>query len=176
MKRIDFGKILERVQSIAFIVAAVMLTAYVGQRMFAAPGTLGGSTPELTPGQQLSMPGVNFARARQTLVFVISADCTFCTQSMPFYARLATQRSQLGGTQFVVWTADAAGRASGYLQAHAFSVDQVLEGQDRKTLPVTGTPTLLLLDGAGKLKQAWRGLLQPAQETEVVARLEEGVR
>lgn len=175
MTGIDFGKILERVQSIVFIVAAVMLTAYVGQRMFAAPVALGSSAPELAPGLQVSMPGVDFSRARQTLVFVISADCTFCTQSMPFYARLAARRSQ-SGTRFVVWTADAAGRASGYLQSHDFSVDQVLEAQDRKTLPVTGTPTLLLLDGAGKLKQSWRGLLQPAQETEVVARLEEGAR
>jgi hypothetical protein len=36
---------------------------------------------------------------------------------------------------------------------------------------VSGTPTLLLIDGGGAIKESWVGKLPPDKETEVLSRL-----
>jgi len=41
-------------------------------------------------------------------------------------------------------------------------------GQPLASIKVSGTPTLLLVDSAGHIRDAWVGQLQPEQEQEVV--------
>jgi hypothetical protein len=57
-----------------------------------------------------------------------------------------------------------------YLQQQAIDIRDVRK-IDRSATALTGTPTLLLLDGRGVVKHVWVGLLQDAQQAEVLEEL-----
>ena len=61
-----------------------------------------------------------------------------------------------------------------YLEGEGVHVDDIKQTQ-LSTIGVTGTPTLLLVDGSGKVADAWQGKLQPEQEAAVLAVLKRDV-
>jgi hypothetical protein len=60
--------------------------------------------------------------------------------------------------------------AESYLKEHNIGADAVVSMPVSK-IGVSGTPTLLLLDGQQKLEEMWLGKLNESQEAEVMARL-----
>ncbi len=57
-----------------------------------------------------------------------------------------------------------------YLKQHEVSVDEVTQSQ-LDTLNVNGTPTLLLIDKSGVVKNSWFGKLSPDQQSDVLNNL-----
>jgi hypothetical protein len=86
---------------------------------------------------------------------------------MPFYQQLAKERGNIRMVA-VLPQSIAAGRE--YLKQHGVSVDEVKQSQ-LEALNVIGTPTLLLLDESGVVKNSWFGKLAPAQQVEVFSSL-----
>lgn len=108
--------------------------------------------------------GIDFAGAERTLVAVLRSDCPFCERSKPFYRRLAARERE--DVQFVI------AAPPGDMDIESYR--PVLEPDsivfiERGTLPVLGTPTLLLVDREGAVEAAWTGQLSPDQEGEVLA-------
>lgn len=101
----------------------------------------------------------------RTLLMVLRSDCRFCQQSMPFYRRLLERSRQ--GVEIVVAAPASDTGIAGYLESEGVAPDSVVLVQPG-TLPVQGTPSLLLVDDGGGVTQAWVGLLDTAREASVL--------
>ena len=94
-----------------------------------------------------------------TVVLFISKDCHFCAESMVFYDRLtkAKPASSLG---LVVVAAvplpQTRQEGQAYFSQKNVAVDEVVP-VDFSALGITGTPTLVLLDGSGRVSTSWVG-------------------
>ncbi len=144
----------------ATIAVAVAILVLVGSQ-FRPSGVAGMSESELVEfraGDVLDLDG-------RTLLMVLRSDCRFCQQSMPFYRRLLERDSQ--DVEIVVVAPPFDAGIEGYLASEGITPDSVMFVQ-RDTLPVQGTPTLLLVDGDGMVTHAWIGLLDAEREADVL--------
>jgi hypothetical protein len=78
-------------------------------------------------------------------------------------------RNQACLTLLVSWTLSNE-EATQYLSEIDVAVDDILN-LSLADIKVTATPTLLLVDSSGKVKEVWVGKLNPAREKEVIDRL-----
>jgi hypothetical protein len=116
--------------------------------------------------------GVDYKKAPRTLILALNVDCRYCTRSVPFYNSLAEARHENPG-QFNIVAAfinNDAVLVRSYAEEKQLSV-QTIAGVDLDKLGVHLTPTIILVDNAGKVLDSWRGALQPDGEREVFSTL-----
>ena len=118
-------------------------------------------------GTGLTLPGVDFSSAEQTLVMVLSTQCHFCTDSAPFYQRLATAAGRARGVRLVALLPQTAEEGRRFLAGLGVTVSAVVQAP-LTTANTRGTPTLLLLDARGVVGRVWRGRLSPEAEQQVL--------
>jgi len=102
------------------------------------------------------------------LVMHLRSDCKYCTESMPFYQRLAGLNRRV--SMVAVGYEDKQALAT-YLELHGVTPDYIVSVRpgDLKT---GGTPTLLLIDSRQTITAVWRGLLTGAGETAVTSAIQ----
>lgn len=167
----NYLKKIELVANLAIIVVAVLLCLIlVRSYLFNSfPTTNNSATynaPTLT-GSKINLPELGLENNGDTLLLVLSTTCHFCTESMPFYQQLAKERGEI---RMVAALPQPIASGTEYLKRYGVSVDEVKQSQ-LDALNVTGTPTLLLIDKAGVVKESWFGKLAPSQESEVLNNL-----
>ncbi|HKO43264.1 MAG TPA: hypothetical protein VJU84_08240 [Pyrinomonadaceae bacterium] len=146
----------------AIVAIGVLIKNYIappGENMGAAVQK-GSTFPEIA--------GVDYTLAPRTLILALNVDCRYCTRSLPFYNALAKARHE-GAGQFNVIAAfinKDAELVKSYAEEKQLSVPAIA-GVDLNKLGVLTTPTIILVDGAGKVIDSWRGALQPDGEREV---------
>lgn len=123
--------------------------------------------PGIPPGTNLSLEGVDWTRNGRTVLLALSSRCHFCTESAPFYQRLAQQRSKARLIALVPHTVDEGKRYLDELKVEVDEVRQVPFG----TLGVRGTPTIILVGDQGSTIKSWVGKLTSNTEAEVLAAL-----
>jgi thiol-disulfide isomerase/thioredoxin len=103
------------------------------------------------------------------LIFLLSTTCPYCAASAPFYEKLTTEKGRRSEdrVRLIAYFVEEKALAEKYAseKLHA-SFDTIVQG-----LPiagVAGTPTLLLVNARGEVERAWVGLLDKAEEEEVV--------
>jgi len=153
--------------AVALLGGAVLLQS-LNRGTPAAPKPLAGAGAPRA-GTKLLLPGVNWAQHELTVVLVLSTQCHFCTESAPFYQRLAkgVQSRDIG--LIAVFPQEAA-RGEGYLKEMGVSVHQVIQSNP-STLGVRGTPGLILANREGSVTHAWIGRVSLERESEIVAQL-----
>lgn len=116
--------------------------------------------------------GVDYKQNPRTLILALNVDCRYCTRSVPFYNSLAEARQENSGQVNIVaaFINKDAGLVKSYSNEKQLSV-QTIAGVDLDKLGVHTTPTLILVDSAGKVLDSWRGELQPYGEREVFTAL-----
>lgn len=131
-----------------------------------------GTTPPRAPeqGSQLSIPGVSWGESNQTVVLALSDKCRYCSESGPFYQRLARDLSKRSDIRLVAVFPQEPGAGKKYLEDLGVPVGQVIQAP-LDSLQVRGTPTLVLVDKNGTVTQSWIGKLSPERETEVLNRI-----
>jgi len=121
------------------------------------------------------VPAVNghsYASSKGTLLLVVRSTCTFCTRSMPFYRRLAESVRERGrSVRLLVLSAEPRDIVAEYFKTHDVPIESIGQVPDTH-LRVAGTPTLILVDSNGRVRDVWLGLLASQQEAVVLARLE----
>lgn len=122
---------------------------------------------ETLVGTTVSLPGVDWAGNRQTLLLVLAKGCHFCTESASFYKQIALAATQRGDFQVVALFPQDESEAREYLNQIEVPINEVKQISIGK-IGVRGTPTLLLVDKTGVIKEAWLGRLQPDKEAEVL--------
>lgn len=118
-------------------------------------------------GTKLSLPGVNWARNKETLLLALQQDCHYCTESAEFYQRLLRERAGGSKIRVIALLPQKANDAASYLASLGVRVDKVVQAP-LNAVDVRGTPTLLLVNKKGVVTKAWVGRLPAAKESEVI--------
>ena len=168
----DLAKRAEVAANVAIVVVAVLLVAVLTkQHLFPAPGGNPAERPAsrqvLRSGDPVVLADVDWRKNGKTLLLVVSTTCHFCTRSGPFYQRLVKDH---GDAQLVALVPQTASEGMGYLKQLGVDIGDVRQ-VSLKSLGVSGTPALILVDGGGKVADAWTGALPPDKEEEVISRL-----
>ena len=170
-------KKIELLANVAIILVALLLGGVLVKRyLWPGAGPPQAAAPErIKPGTKLSLPGVDWGRSRQTLLLVLSTTCRFCTESAPFYQRLAREKAGRTDVRLLASLPQTADESRKYLGEHGIAVDQVTQSAP-STAYARATPTLILVDQSGTVIDSWVGKLPPPQEEEVSNRLFGGSR
>lgn len=129
------------------------------QAMEEAPASVSGKVP------------VDFASRREWVVFVLSTQCHFCAESLPFHEdllKLAGKSDDIGSVALFPQNRQ---EVDLYEATHALHPMVTVTDVHLADLSVRGTPTLLIVDQHGKVLKHWIGLLPQNQEIEVRAEL-----
>lgn len=162
--------ILDVTTNVVVVVFALVAIGILVKNYF-APGAK--TSVAVTKGSVLgAIAGVDYKQAPRTLILALNVDCRFCTKSVPFYNSLAEARQENAG-QFNLVAAfinKDPELVKSYVEEKQLSV-QAIPGVDLDKLGIHMTPTLILVDSAGKVLDSWRGELQPDGERELFATL-----
>jgi hypothetical protein len=167
------SKKIEMIANLAIILVAMLLTIAIVERyrfVPKAPNTSPVAGVPTQPGTKLSLPGVDWSKSERTLVMVLSTGCHFCSESAPFYQRLAQEKTRRGGIRIVAVLPQDTADVQKYLSEHGVSVDEIKHLSPGE-VQVSGTPTLILADRNGSVVATWLGKLPPDKEGEVLSRL-----
>lgn len=121
-------------------------------------------------GMKVSLNDADWGKYGQTLLLVLQKDCHFCTESAPFYQRLEREMARNSNVRLVAVLPNTVDESKKYLGDLGLSIHEVRQAS-LSSLGVGGTPTLILVDGTGKVEASWVGQLPPGKETEVLKRL-----
>lgn len=170
-------KKIELLANVAIIVVAVLLGGVLVKRfLWPDPGRPQAPSPErIKPGTRLSLPGVDWGRSKQTLMLVLSTNCRFCTESAPFYQRLAREKAGRPEVGLLAVLPQGVAESQKYLGEHGVVVDQVTQAAPGAAY-AQATPTLILVDQSGTVLDSWVGKLPGPKEDEVLSRLFGGNR
>lgn len=165
-------KKIELLANISIIVVALLIGTVLVKRYLLpdSRSAAGPSAPRLQPGTKVQLPGVDWGKSGQTLVLALSDTCHFCTESAGFYQRLAEERAKQVGLRIIAVLPQDVSRGQAYLGKLGVAADDIKQSQ-LDAINVRGTPTLLLIDDKGALKESWVGKLPPDKEAEVLNRL-----
>jgi len=123
---------------------------------------------QIQPGTPIRLDGIDWTGNGRTLLLAVSDKCHFCSESAPFYQRLAKQH---GKVKIVAVLPQPVDDGKKYLDGLMVSVDEIRQAP-LGSLGVSGTPTLILVDDHGAAIQSWRGKLPTEKEAEVLARVQ----
>ncbi|HEX8500166.1 MAG TPA: hypothetical protein VF659_06195 [Pyrinomonadaceae bacterium] len=156
----------ETVVNVAIAVVAVALCAVLAKQYLLTGSAVRGPAV----GSKIEVAGLDLSEEESVLLLVLQKGCHFCTESGPFYRRLAREAAARGGRVelFAVLPHDAEeGRR--YLDELGVTVERVVQAR-LGSLDVSGTPTLIMVK-RGAVSDVWFGALPPEREAEVLGKL-----
>lgn len=148
---------------VSLLLSAVLIKVFLLPQRVPAPN---GAQPLVGLSIKDSLPGIDWARNKRTLVLALSTQCHFCTESAPFFRRI--QKEASNDVKLVAVLPQAVAESQKYLDGEGVRVDDIKQAQ-LGAIGVRATPTLLLVDGTGKVENTWHGKLGPDQEAAVLA-------
>jgi hypothetical protein len=164
-------KKIELAANVAIIVAALTLVGLaVNKFYFRAQAAEQAAPAGLKAGDKVALPDVEWARGGRTLVLALSTGCHFCTESAPFYQRLAAEVSKRDGARLIAVVPQTAEEGHKYLENLGVAINDVRQSP-LNAFGVSGTPTLILVDEGGVAKRVWVGKLPEAAQADVIAQL-----
>lgn len=163
--------ILDVTTNVVVVVFAVVAIGVLVKNYFAPQGV----KPSVAIAKGSALPeiaGVDYKLAPRTLILALNVDCRYCSKSVPFYRSLAEARQE-NADKFNIVAAfinKDSGLVKSYVEEKQLSV-QSIAGVELEKLGVHMTPTIILVDSAGRVLDSWRGELQPDDEREVFGSL-----
>ena len=161
----------ERLQVLANLVIVVAGTALCWVTFQTWSGPRQRNDHDLSPyklRQQIQAPpGVNFAAAERSVLVFLRSTCRFCTNSMPFYRALVTKARAGNTVKVYVFSNEEEAETQGYLQRHSVSPTRILRTTGELAQRVRVTPTLVVVDRAGKVLHVGVGELGVAEQNRV---------
>lgn len=155
----------------AAIVAVALLLALALLRRFAFPDPpQPPGRSDVKVGSKMALAGVDWPKSNSHLVLILQKGCRFCDESAQFYQRLAEESAGHADLQLLAVLPQPAGEAREYLESLGVSIKEVRQAS-LPSIGISGTPTILLVDNFGTIKEAWPGKLSSAREEEVVRRI-----
>lgn len=119
---------------------------------------------------KLPLADTDWSKSNKNLVLALSITCRYCTESAPFYQKIAQQKAERGNLRLIAVMPQGVDEARKYLNEHKISVDEIKRANPSE-LFVRGTPTLILTDQTGAVVEYWIGKLPPEKEAEVLRRI-----
>ena len=161
-------KKVELVANIAIIAVTLLLGGILVKNQFFPSRVV--HDLRVPPGTKLSLAGVDWEANGRTVLLVMAKGCDFCSESAPFYRRLAQEAAERKTFRLVAVLPQSVQEAEEYLKSMDVKVDQVRQAA-MEAIRVRATPTIVLIDNAGTVTDCWVGKLKQGGESEVLARL-----
>lgn len=120
-------------------------------------------------GKSMTLENVNWKENKKTVILYLSTTCRYCNESVTFYQRLVKENAG-NKVKLVAVFPQPLNESREYLGSNEISVDRLFS-DSLKSIGVTATPTLLLVNGEGIVTDHWRGKLTKDTEEEVISRL-----
>ncbi len=127
----------------------------------------GAKNEGIKAGTKLSLGDIDWSKSDKNLVLVLSTTCRYCTESTPFYQKLAQQKNGRDDLRLIAVMPQTINEVQLYLSEHKISVDEIRQAS-LNTINVEGTPTLIEVDKTGAVIQSWVGKLPLEKESEVI--------
>ncbi len=169
----NLHKRVELVANIAIIVVAIALVVVLARKFVfnssnekQAPDTI-----QSNVGAKVSQPDIDWSKSNRNLLLVLSDSCRYCTESAPFYKRLVQEQTQRGTFRLAAVLPQAVSDGQKYLNELGVDIAEIKQLSPR-AIRLRGTPTILLVDGAGVVTHEWLGKLPPEKENEILNRLQ----
>lgn len=163
---------LETAANIAIVLVALIASAVlVKNYLLSGPGR--GAPPQIAVGEKFPLTDVDWKGNGTTLVLALAPGCDSCSESAPFYRRLSADLA----TRPVHMTAVLPGSVDEgreYLRSLSVEIGDVRQGSFR-SLKINGTPTLILVDREGMVRNVWLGRFPPDKEQAVIDTIREAV-
>jgi len=155
MRTGGFKEKLEVVTNI-MVIAGVLLFGFVLYRSYTNQAKLVQESPAV--GTVLpALPGYSWDGHSQILLLALRKGCHFCEDSMPFYRELLKAEKNGGSKAHLVSVLpDEEIDATRLLHDAQLDVPMVAPFQLQR-LHVSGTPTLILVNGNGTVEKVWVG-------------------
>lgn len=161
----------EMAANVAIVIVGIVLgVVLVKNNLLQSPPAMAAPPAGIAPGTKLDLPGVDWQANERTLVLALSTGCRFCTESAPFYKRLAQEKPNLKNIRLVAVFPEPVEQSRKYLSDLGVTVDEVRQGR-LDSLGVVGTPTLIVADANGAVAGSLRGKLSSDKENELLAQL-----
>lgn len=160
----------ELLANLGILVIALLLGITLVNRYLrpASPGPEATQEMRVKPGTKLSLSGMDWQRSENTLLMVLSTNCHFCSESSPFYQRLAQERVGGKEVRLVAVLPQPPAESEKYLAEHGINVDEIRQSTPGAVY-AKATPTLILVDRTGAVVQSWVGKLPAEKEAEVIS-------
>jgi hypothetical protein len=120
-----------------------------------APASLSGRIP------------LDFTTRKRWVILALSTQCRFCQQSVPFQQSLLKITKASNAVGLVAIFPQTTKDVDQYEAAYKF-FPKTLADLPLNQIEVPGTPTLLIVDGQGKVLRHWEGLLSEKAQKEVI--------
>jgi len=157
---------IEMVANVAIIIVACVAVTMLVRNYRAASL----SQPHtISAGANMPLKSENWQANSKHLVLAVSTTCHFCTESAPFYRQLVEYCRQQHVRTIAVLP-QPVNEAEAYLKGEGVTVDEIRQSPLAE-IEVSGTPTLLLVDNHGIVKNVWVGKLPGDKEKEVLKKL-----
>ncbi|HEY7403659.1 MAG TPA: redoxin family protein [Candidatus Angelobacter sp.] len=165
-KKKGWAKKIEMAANIGIVITAALVVIF-----FVRNYTQRHNDPQRTValGSKFALKNVDWQTGGKNLVFAVSTTCHYCTESAPFYRKLVEQCKQQHVHTVAVLPQTPA-EAQAYLAGEGVTVDEIRQAP-LSDLDIAGTPTLVLVDHTGIVKNVWVGKLPSAKEDDVVTTL-----
>lgn len=160
-------KKIELLANISIIAVALLLgAAVVRQYVLRAGQPPRPTTSQIQPGTKVNLPGVDWPKGSRTLILALQKGCHFCSESAPFYRRLAPAASEKN-VRLVAVLPQSQDDAHQYLADLGVPISDVAQAP-LTSINVRGTPTLILVDDKGQVIDSWVGKLPGDGEAKVL--------
>jgi thioredoxin-related protein len=164
-------RLLELATNIAVLLVAIGISAYFLTRYYHRRNVPEASelTKGLEKGETLpAIKGLTYADSPRTLLIVMNIHCGYCAESVQFYNRIVeAQTNTKTAIRILALLPNSEDEVKKFASDHQMKV--VASSQvDLSKLNLSGTPTLLLIDSAGKIQEFWLGELSSESQDQVI--------
>lgn len=141
-------------------------------RLVSATST-GGATHRIQVGERFALAGVDWSHSPTNVVIDIRSGCQYCEASLPFYQELTQAgRQHSAAVSVFAVSSDTAEVLNTFLTKAGVTVDRIIQANPG-SLGIPGTPTVLLVDANGIIRERYLGKLGESQEKALLSRLNE---
>jgi len=162
------GRKIELTANVAIILVVVLIAIKILKPELLSPKAPP-REPSISAGSKLALPGTGWSSHERTVVMVLKEGCRFCTSSAPFYQRLVKAAAKSPEVHLMAVLPQEIPQGKKYLDTLGVAVSDV-QHEELASLKIAGTPTLLLIDRSGIVKNVWVGQLTAEGEADVLSK------
>jgi hypothetical protein len=160
---------LEKAAAVCLAFSFLLLAGILTRTYIISRRSHSATLPRVKIGERVNLPELPSGSAGHTLVMVISGQCEHCVNDLPFYRRLSVIGGASGGElRLVAALPEKTETAQTFLANAGVIVDHVWSAAPAE-VGVQLIPTLLLVDGEGRLQKFWVGELNDGRRRDVLS-------
>ena len=162
---------LEKATHVCLITLCCVATFFLIQAKVSGRARPGADVGARYVGKTLNLPGAQWSGSRLNAVLVLSSTCKFCRASAPLYRQIVSIRNERHGDLSLTAVAqEPLESLRAYIAEDGFAVDNVYQA-DLHAQGLGGTPTVLLVDRRGVIREAFLGHLNETHEKKLIESL-----